>query len=259
MKLALFFIFFSVASYARPIVLLGHFDPFGKAPFNNSTKVALALYEKVKNHPEFELKLCPLNTVFDKSLFQLEDCMKALPEAPKMVIGLGEANCNFKVEIMGRNLDKTKGPDNEGNERNSTPIIPGGPKEIGFTYPLPEMYCALPENDRKSTEVSNHAGTFVCNNLAYQFTEKYEEVSFGFIHVPSHDCRGLETKNITALQNLETMIAAGVKVDEVKRLPTKKKELEPYRADKADKCLNEFYKRAKGADEKGFWSFLTTK
>ena len=259
MKLAVFFLLFSVASHARPLVLLSHFDAFGKAPFNNSTKVALALYEKAKDHPDFELKLCNLNTVFDKSLYQLEDCLKALPETPALVLGLGESNCNFKIEIMGRNLDRTKGPDNEGNERNNTPIISGGPKEIGFTYPLPQMYCSLPENDRKETEVSNNAGTFVCNNLAYQFTERYEDLSFGFIHVPANNCRGLEAKNVMALRNLESMIKVAVSIQDIKRLPTTKKELDILRADKTNKCLNEFYKRAKGADEKGFWSFLETK
>jgi pyroglutamyl-peptidase len=256
MKLALFFLFFSVASHARPVVLLSHFDTFGKAPFNNSTKVALLFAEKFKNHPEFELKLCNLNTVFDKSFYQLEDCLNALPEAPKLILGLGESNCNFKMEIMGRNLDKTKGPDNEGNERLNTPVIPGAPKEIGFTYPLPQMYCALPEADRKEAEVSNNAGTFVCNNLAYQFAQRYEDLTFGFIHVPANNCRNLDAKNVTALRNLESMITAAVKVDTFSRLPTKKKELDMLRSDKSDKCLNEFYKRAKGADEKGFWSIL---
>lgn len=259
MKLAFIILLFSTVIQARPVVLLSHFDAFGKAPFNNSTKVALALYERVKNNPEYELKLCHLNTVFDKSFHQLEDCLYALEQTPDLVLGLGEANCNFKIEIMGRNLDKTKGPDNEGNERNNTPIIANGPKEIGLTYPLAQMYCALPESDRKETEVSNNAGTFVCNNLAYQFTEKFEDLSFGFIHVPTNDCRGLDAKNVVALRNLEAMISAAIKVKTIGRLPTTKKELEPLRNDKNNKCHAEFYKRAKGADEKGFWSFLTTK
>lgn len=259
MKLAFFFLFFSVASHARPIVLLSHFDSFGKAPFNNSTKVALALAERVKNHPDFELKLCNLNTVFDKSFYQLEDCLAALPETPKLILGLGESNCNFKIEIMGRNLDKTKGPDNDGIERNNTPIIPNGPKEIGFNYPLPQMYCSLPESDRKETEVSNNAGTFVCNNMAYQFADKYDDLPFGFIHVPANNCRNLEAKNVVALRNLESMIKAAVKINEFTRIPTRKKELDELRANKSDKCINEFYKRAKGADEKGFWSFLEIK
>lgn len=256
MKLALVLFMFSATAMARPVVLVGYFDAFGKAPFNNSEIVARRLAETMKDHPEFEIKLCSLQTVFDKSFYQMEDCLKALTEAPKLVLGLGESNCNFKIETMARNLDKTKGPDNDGIERNNTPIIPGAVKEIGFNYPLPSMYCALPEQSRKDIEVSNNAGSFVCNNLAYQVAHNYPDTEFGFIHVPGHDCRNIEAKTMTAVKNLEQMIPAAVRNQEVKRLLTKKKELEQMRATvKGDKCLSEFYKRTKGADEKSFWQF----
>lgn len=256
MKLALVLLMFSSAAMAKPVVLVGYFDPFGRSSFNNSERVAMRLMESLKENPEFELKLCALNTVFDKSYYQMEDCLKALPVAPKLVLGLGESNCNLKIETMARNLDKTKGPDNDGIERNNTVIIPEGPKELGFNYPLAAMYCSLPSADRKDIEVSNNAGSFVCNNLAYQFAYHYPETEFGFIHVPDNDCRNLEAKTTLAVKNLEQMIPAAVKSQVVARLLTKKKELEQLRATvKNDKCLSEFYKRTKGADEKGFWQF----
>lgn len=260
MNAAIFFLLFSTATWARPVVLLGHFDAFGKASFNNSERVAKRLYEKMKSHPEVDLKLCSLNTVFDKSFYQLEDCVRSLPDTPVMVLGLGEANCNFKIETMGRNIDRTKGPDNDGNERDNTPVIPDGPGEIGLNYPLAEMYCSLPVNDRKDIEVSNSAGTFVCNNLAYQFAYNNPETVFGFIHVPANNCRNLEQKSVTSIRNLESMILTAVKTKEIKRLPTRKKELEILR-DKFEnnQCLSEFYKRTKGADEKAFWTFGATR
>lgn len=256
MKLALVLFMFSAAAMAKPVVLLGYFDPFGRSSFNNSERVAMRLMESLKDHPEFELKLCSLRTVFDKSYYQMEDCLKALPVAPKLVLGLGESNCNLKVETMARNNDKTKGPDNDGIERNNTVIIPEGPKEIGFNYPLAAMYCSLSSPERKEVEVSNNAGSFVCNNLAYQVAYHYPETEFGFIHVPDHDCRNLESKTAAAVKSLEQMIPAAVKSQTVVRLLTKKKELEQLRATvKNDKCLSEFYKRTKGADEKSFWQF----
>lgn len=255
MKLLVFLALFSGVLWAKPLVLVGHFDAFGKAPFNNSEKVAKVLFEKMKDHPEVELRLCSLTTVFDKSFYQLEDCYKSLPHEPKMILGLGESNCNFKIEIMARNFDKTKGADNEGNERNAV-IIPGAPNEFGFRYPLADMYCSLPQKERAMIEVSNNAGAFVCNNLAYQFAFHYQDVVFGFIHVPANNCRDIETKTATAVSNLESMILASVKKSDVSRFPTKKKEFQILRdSSKADKCLSEFYKRTKGADEKGFWSF----
>lgn len=255
MKLALFFILFSFSIWARPLVLVGYFDAFGQAPFNNSERVAKLLMEKMKGHPEVDLRLCSLQTVFDKSFYQLEDCLRDMPETPHLVLGLGESNCNFKVEIMGRNKDHTYGPDNEGNERVNSPVIPGGPAEIGLKYPLAKMYCSLPVQERKEIEVSNNAGSFVCNNLAYQFAYTYENLVFGFIHVPANHCRNLERKTATSVKNLESMILEAIKVKTVERLPVKKKELEVFRQQhRNDQCLSEFYKRAKGADEKGFWT-----
>jgi pyrrolidone-carboxylate peptidase len=256
MKLTLLFFLFSAAAWGRPLVLLGHFDAFGKAPFNNSGKVAKILIEKLKDHPDFDLRGCELKTVFDKSYYQLEDCLKDLPEAPKLVLGLGESNCNFKIETMARNLDETKGPDNDGGERKNSLIIPGADKVIGLNYPLAEMYCSLGKKERADIEVSNNAGSFVCNNLAYQFSYNYPELSFGFIHVPANNCRNLEGKNQVTLSNLESMIKAAIKSTTTQRLATTKGELAAQReSSKQDQCLHEFYKRTKGADEKGFWPF----
>ena len=256
MKLALFLILFSAPTWARPVVLLGHFDAFGRASFNNSERVAKRLLKDLENHPELELKLCALETVFDKSYYQLEDCLKTLPVPPKFILGLGESNCNLKIETMARNLDRTKGPDNEGNERNNSPIIPAGPREIGFLYALPEMYCSLTLVERKIVEVSNNAGTFVCNNLAYQFAHNYPDTEFGFIHVPAQSCKNLETKTQLSVNNLKKMILAAVRAERVERLLTSKSELEVLRNEsRNNSCLHEFYKKTKGADEKGFWSF----
>ena len=256
MNLALFFLLFSSASWARPVVLLGHFDAFGRSSFNNSERVANLLLKEVENHPEFELKLCSLETVFDKSFFQLEDCIKSLETTPRLVLGLGESNCNFKIETIARNRDHTKGPDNDGIERKNSKIIPNGPDEIGFLYALPQMYCSLTQDERSKIQVSNNAGSFVCNNIAYQFAYRYPETEFGFIHVPSSTCRNLPEKTQMSVRYLKSMIEASIRTSGVKRLLTRKDELRILRNEfKHDQCLSEFYKKTKGIDEKGFWTF----
>ena len=254
MKWIIFSLLFVANAWSKPIVLISYFDAYNKAPFNNSERVALELGKK--SYSDFELKLCPLTTVFDKSYAQLENCYKNLPRTPDLVLSLGEFNCRLKVEIMGRNLDQTFGPDNEGNERKKTPVLAGSAEALPFNYPLPQMYCALDPSVRKDLEVSNSAGTFVCNNLAYQFAHYYPEITFGFIHVPAHNCRDLSAKTKMSVESLEKMIGAALKVTDQQTLPIKKSELKILREEtKNDRCLNEFYKRAKGIDEKGSWPF----
>lgn len=255
MKTALFIFFLSSSLWAKPVILVSYFDAFGRAPFNNSEVVALALYESLKDHPDFELKLCKVRTVFDKSFYELEDCIRSLPEAPHMVLSLGESNCNLKIEAMGRNVDYNVGPDNDGVVRNYSSIIKDGPKATGFTYPLPDMYCALSEVERNRVQVSNNAGTFVCNNLSYQVANKLPELNFGFIHVPANSCKDLSEKTSFSIKALEVMIKKAALITDVSVLPVKKKELKELRRLHEGTCKGEYFKKLKGIDEKKIWPF----
>ncbi len=254
----LYLLFIPGIIWARPVVLVSYYDAFNGSPFNNSQRIANRLALAFKDS-DIELRLCALNTVFDKSYAQIENCLKELESKPVLVLGLGESNCNLKIELLGRNRDKTFGPDNEGNNRESVLIIPEAEAEIGFTYPLAQMYCAVPENEREKIEVSNNAGSFVCNNTAFKLSYYYPDIASGFIHVPSHHCRGLDKKSDAAFLNLKLMISKAVDLNgkHLSRLPKNKNELKEIRlkVENKDKCLHQFFKRARGVDEKGFWPF----
>lgn len=251
---------------AKPLVLISYFDAFNGASFNNSERVAKALEARLNTATStVEIKLCSLNTIFDKAYGQAEDCLKALPTAPVMMLGLGESTCKLKVENMMRNNDKTGHPDNAGNHRNNTDVIPGAPEILGMRYPLPQMYCAMSATERSNTDVSNNAGSFVCNNTAYQLSYHYPELQVGFIHVPSNNCANLAKKSEAAVIGLEKMILGGVaylmgenqiedlpNTSNYQRLPTKKDEIKRLRRQYDSKsCLHEFLKKSKGSDERG--------
>ena len=265
----------SLTSYlwAKPVVLVSYYDAFDKAPFNNSEKVAKNLEKLMADHPSLSIKLCSLETVFDKSLVQLESCLDELPAKPLMVLGLGETGCELKIEMAVRNMDRTKGPDNDGVERNNSPIIPEAPTHLGLRLPLLQMYCGLSREDRETIEISHNAGSFVCNNTAYQITYRYPELNSGFVHVPGHDCRQREKKNKEVVRKIYQMIVRGAEFlqteettpyphsQNLSRQPVTKNELNYFRNNGLsgrDKCEQEFFKRARGVDEKSFWSFLKT-
>jgi pyrrolidone-carboxylate peptidase len=243
--------------WAKPLVLVSYFDAFGKAPFNNSEHVAKALLARFSlPESQVDLKLCALETKYEKAYGQLETCKKELSDAPVMILGLGESTCDLKIEMIMRNKDKTFGPDNGGVERDNTVIIPEAPAAIGMTYPLPQMYCALNSKERKNLNVSNNAGSFVCNNVAFQMSYYYPEISFGFIHVPAQNCRKLDRRTEDSVSQIERMIIAGVNqlaLDSMaQRLPVTKAELKDAKAKlvNKDQCLNEFFDRAKTFDKK---------
>ncbi len=257
---SLLFLGLSTVAFAKPVVLVSYYDVFGKGKFNNSEKVALGLALALKNE-SFEVHLCPLPTAYDRGYAAVENCLKNLSVRPIMYLGLGEFGCAVKMETIARNFDKNpKTPDNDGILRNDV-IIPNAPKAISFNYPAPEMYCSLPIKERGDMAVSNSAGSFVCNNTAFQFAHYYPEVPAGFIHVPANSCRSLEALTSGAIQSLATMLIKAVDTLEVRngagiKLPLTKNELEPLRSQKKDLCTRDYFKRSKGVEEIGFWSFL---
>lgn len=262
MKLILLSLFISSWALAKPTVLVSYFDPFGRATVNNSETVAKLLALKaLQKEVNFDISLCKLETKFDISYEQLKACLRTLPEEPVLIIGLGETGCSMKLELAGRNLDRTYGPDNAGQTRRNTPIVRNGPPALGLSYPLQDMYCAIPANERKNVIVSNNAGSFVCNNIAYQISYYEDDLVAGFIHVPDHSCRNLPEKNEKVSDQLLAMITEGVRtITEtviISRLPVSKNEMSVLQ-DQFDKdeCKYEFYQRARTYKPGSFWDIL---
>jgi pyrrolidone-carboxylate peptidase len=272
MKFIFLLSFIASIAWAKPLVLISYFDPFNHAAFNNSQVVAQTLMSRLNSeNSSVEVKLCSLNTIYDKAFAQTEDCIKALTERPVLIIALGESTCELKIETMMRNTDKSHAPDNAGNERRNTRIVQEGPDVLGMRYPLPEMYCALSPAERKQINVSNNAGGFVCNNTGYQMSYHYGDIQYGFIHVPANNCSRLKAKTDLAISSLEKMIIQGVNYlssdngdqnlphssNEI-RLATKKEELKNLRNlyENKDTCLKEYLNRAKSENDRGIFSGL---
>lgn len=236
-------LFVTSSLWARPLVLLSFYDAFGRNPVNNSDTVAQLVTKNLIGE-NIDLRLCPLETKFSKAFGQLEACVRNLEKTPDLVLSLGETGCDLKIEMAMKNWDKTKGPDNAGEHRKG-PIILNAPEYFGLTYPLSEMYCSLSPEERKKIIVSTNAGSFVCNNTAYQMTYNYPEQSYGFIHVPAYNCKNLETKNKTIVAQLSRMILTAAGFDRTpERLPITKAELSTAR-NSSDTCENEFFNRAR--------------
>jgi pyrrolidone-carboxylate peptidase len=251
MKLIFFTLLFSTGLLAKPLVLISHYDSFGGAKSNNSETVAKALEKHFsKADSPIRVKLCSLETKFDVAFTQTEKCLQE--EKPDMVLGLGETGCNLKIEILGRNLDHTRGADNAGVERKKSEIITDAPEAIGFSYPLAEMYCAVEKKDRKKIFVSSDAGSFVCNNTAFQLAFYYPKTPSGFIHVPLNSCRRLEKINREVISQLISMLSkvAEIDLEESYRLPTDSYRVREFREywEERDECKHEFFKRTRGVD-----------
>ncbi len=235
-------LFIPILAEAKINILLSYFDAFNRAPFNNSEKIAQSLEQKFIKNDGIKLTLCPLPTIYDEAYLRLEDCLKGQDQIPDLVISLGEGGCDLKLETSLKNLDYSFGPDNIGQERFNSPIITEGSLQLPLKYPAMLMYCALKNGDRKNIEISNSAGSFVCNNTAYKMRHYYPDINYGFIHVPAHDCFMLQHKTQRATEQLENMILSLAKKDLTKTsiLPILKKEIQ-YQIEQKTGCEKDFF------------------
>ena len=165
-------------------LLLTAFDPFGGEKINP----ALEGVKLVSDHiGDVEIVKLMVPTVFHKSIAKVKEAIEA--EKPDAVLCVGQAGGRFAMtpERVAINLDDARIADNEGNQPVDIPIFEDGEPAYFATIPIKAMVSEI----RKAgipAEVSNTAGTFVCNHLMYgvlyTLAKEYPSIIGGFIHVP---------------------------------------------------------------------------
>jgi pyroglutamyl-peptidase len=227
--------------WAKPLIVLTHFDPFSGRVFNNSKFIAEDFKKAASNF--FDIHLCELPTSFARSILAFEDCLKNAPGSPAFVLSLGETGCMLKVEHRAINFRKVTEPDNDRASPRGA-IIPTDKDFKGMTYPLEEMYCSLSATDRASVFLSSDAGTFVCNDLAYKVLTSHPELSYGFIHVPTYSCRNRVEQSKKAVELLLKLTQTWINLPHrIEPLPTTRSELPSGWRDQS--CLKTYYKTIK--------------
>lgn len=172
---------------AQPTVLLTGFDAFGTEPVNPSGLAAQALHgQQLLGHA---LVGAVLPTVFHRSLDVLQELMHVHQPVLVVCVGLAAGRQGLSLERVAVNVDDARIPDNADAQPVDMPVVPGGPAAYFSSLPVKAMYAALKKNSFE-VEVSNSAGTFVCNHVFYGLMHTLagqgdEPVCRGgFIHVP---------------------------------------------------------------------------
>ena len=175
------------ATVTRPKVLVTGFDAFGGDAINPSWLAAKALHGRViLGH---KVTAAQLPTVFDESLQRLRTLLKQ--HQPALVICVGQA-CGrnaISLERVAINVNDARIADNAGAQPVDTPVVPGAPAAYFSTLPIKAMLLAL-QREGIPAEVSQTAGTFVCNHVFYGLmhllaTQRgFKRSRGGFIHVP---------------------------------------------------------------------------
>ena len=172
---------------AAPCVLLTGFDPFGGQPVNPSWQAVQALDgSEVAGH---RILAAQLPTVFGRSLQVLGGLLRQ--HRPTLVLCTGQAGGRgaLSLERVAINVNDARIPDNEGAQPVDTPVVPGGPAAYFSSLPIKAMLQMLLD-EGINAEVSQTAGTFVCNHVFYGLMHELATVPAlagtrgGLIHVP---------------------------------------------------------------------------
>lgn len=165
-------------------ILLTGFTPFGGESINPALEAV-----KLVSAPSPAVNIIPLEvpTSFGRSEETVISAIKKY--RPDVVICVGQAGGRSAVtpERVAINIDDAGIPDNDGVQPVDTPIAADGPAAYFSTLPIKSIVQAIRTAGIPS-EVSNSAGTYVCNHLMYCVLHyaalNCPEMRAGFIHVP---------------------------------------------------------------------------
>lgn len=189
----------------EPVVLVTGFEPFGGERANPSWEICMRLPRLVGG---LRVATCRVPCEFGRSIAVLEEAIARLRPAAVVLLGQAGGRAHVCVERVAINVDDSRLPDNAGACPVDAAVVAGGPPAYFATLPVKAIVGAM----RKAgvpAEVSNSAGTYVCNHLMYgvlhYLAANGSQARAGFVHVPYAEEQVLDKPGVAAL-SLATMV-----------------------------------------------------
>lgn len=173
-------------------ILVTGFGPFLEHVVNPSAIVAEAL----RSPPDLHSVILPVR--FGDSFRRLQQEKTTLYDFVLM-LGLAGQASKIRLERVALNLEDSHSPDEGGELRRNSLIDSAGPAARFSDLPLDE-WCELLQAEGHEIEVSNHAGTYVCNSIYYRALSEITSPSL-FVHLPPLEVLPIE-RQIHALKKL---------------------------------------------------------
>lgn len=167
-------------------VLITGFEPFDGEAINPSWEVARALDGRRIAGRRLVARQLPCS--FAGALVALDQALHGLPSPPQLVMGLGLAGSRsaISIERIAINVIDARIADNAGAQPVDEPVVAGGPAAYFSRLPIKAIAAGLQQAGIPA-EVSQTAGTFVCNQVFYGLLHRMQlmpALRGGFIHLP---------------------------------------------------------------------------
>ena len=179
--------------------------PFGGERSNPSWEIVKRLPDSIAG---YKLEKLRVPTEFGTAIAITTKAIDKL--APSIVLCFGQAGGRtcMSVERIAINVDDERITDNAGRQLIDEAIRADGPAAYFCSVPIKAMVAAMSKADVPA-DVSNTAGTFVCNHLIYgvlhHLAESKSSTRAGFIHVPYLESQVLDKPDAASMA-LATMI-----------------------------------------------------
>ena len=198
------------------VVLVTGFEPFGGEPVNPSWEICTRLPRQIAG---LRVETCRVPCEFRRAIEVVAEAIER--HHPDIVISLGLAGGRNRlgVERVAINMDDARIPDNAGAQPIDEMIAANGPPAYFATIPVKAIARGI-RAAGVPAEVSNSAGTYVCNHVMYgvlhYLAASGNHARAGFIHVPYAESQVLDKRDAPALsvesmtRGIEAAIAAAV-------------------------------------------------
>ena len=196
-----------------PKILLTGFEPFGGEKINPSWKAVSALGGT--SISGWDIIAAEIPVVRYVSMDLIKELIRE--HQPEIIISVGQAGGRMEISLerIGINVDDYGIPDNGGNQPIDEPIDAAGPPAYFSTLPVKAMVQAMRASGVPAI-VSNTAGTYLCNHIAYALphylaVENIKAIG-GFIHIPflPEQAATQRGRPSMALESLITGLKAGI-------------------------------------------------
>ena len=198
-----------------PVVLVTGFDAFGGDAINPSWLLAQALHRRsIAGH---RVVAAQLPTVFGDALTALDGLLHQHRPVLVICLGLASGRAALSLERIAININDARIADNRGAWPIDTAVVAGGPAAYFSSLPIKAMLLAL-RKAGVAAEVSQTAGTFVCNHVFYGLMHALAKrralkgTRGGFIHVPLLPQQGTPSMPLNDMQRgLRTAIRCALR------------------------------------------------
>jgi pyroglutamyl-peptidase len=165
-------------------VLLTGFEPFGGESVNPSALAVARLDGRTLAAAHVHAVVLPCT--FGAARRELTRALDRVAPAVTVCVGQAGGRAGFALERVAINVDDAVIADNRGAQPVDRAVVRGGPVGYWSTLPIKAAVRAL-RDAGFAAEVSQSAGTFVCNHVFYALMHALASrprARGGFVHVP---------------------------------------------------------------------------